>query len=69
MPPLPQDVSAQDLADRDRPDLEIDHVNRAVDHAVRLRESVDRIDDPLLRTLTDTLLFELGRRLARLEGE
>ncbi|KQO64610.1 hypothetical protein ASG60_17720 [Methylobacterium sp. Leaf469] len=56
-------------SDQDIPDLEVELVYRAVDHAIQLRESVDRIADPLLRTLTDTLLFELGRRLARLEGE
>lgn len=56
-------------SDQDGPDPEIDLVNRAIDHAIELRETMGRITDPLLHTLTDVLLLELGRRLARLGGE
>ncbi|WP_156368951.1 MULTISPECIES: hypothetical protein [unclassified Methylobacterium] len=69
MPTFPHEMPLRARSDQDIPDLEVELVYRAVDHAIQLRESVDRIADPLLRTLTDTLLFELGRRLARLEGE
>ncbi|GJD31086.1 hypothetical protein PMNALOAF_2339 [Methylobacterium adhaesivum] len=44
-------------------------VDEAIDQAIQLRETMVRIADPFLLTLTDMLLFELGRHLARREDE
>lgn len=72
MPTVTQEPADQGPDDRgaaDRGLPEIDLVHRAIDHSIDLREAVGRITDPLLHTLADMLLFELGRRLARLEGK
>lgn len=44
-------------------------LDRAVDHAIAAQEAIVEMRDPKLKALADTLLMELGRKLAQQEAQ
>ncbi|SFH10918.1 hypothetical protein [Methylobacterium gossipiicola] len=70
MPTASSDLSRRAAPDQGPADLpDSPPIEGAVDQTIHLRETVVRIADPFLLTLTDMLLFKLGRHLARRETE
>lgn len=65
MPTGSSEISRRAAPDRPLPDPAGGLIDGVVDQTIHLRETMVRIADPFLLSLTDMLLFELGRHLAR----
>ncbi|MDP4003679.1 hypothetical protein [Methylobacterium sp. NEAU K] len=59
-------VMSSKLANDSEPDEMASRMERAVQQALDLRQTVAELFDPQLRELVDVVLIELGRRIATL---